>query len=323
MFPEKNHARRVPSRAENAPALARRQFVFDSARLLCGVGVLGLCLAGYARKALAKPPMAIRPPGAGPEEDFLGACIRCGMCVRDCPYDILELARPESLVATGTPYFTARSGPCEMCEDIPCVRACPTGALDHHLTDINKSRMGLAVLSDQETCLNFLGLRCDVCYRVCPVIDKAITLELRPNTRTGRHSMFLPTVHSEHCTGCGKCEKACVTDEASIRVLPPRLVKGSLGEHYRLGWEEKTRAGGHSLVEDKGIVDLPDRLPEGTTLEGHFDPGSSGLPERIPGRGPVLPSLPPGLGGADTAADSPAQSPGGALGRRLSREAAR
>ena len=74
---------------------------------------------------------------------------------------------------------------------------------------------------------------------------------------------------------------------------------------------------------DKGIVDLPDRLPEGTTLEGHFDPGSSGLPERIPGRGPVLPSLPPGLGGADTAAGSPAQSPGGALGRRISREAAR
>jgi ferredoxin-type protein NapG len=51
--------------------------------------------------------------------------------------------------------------------------------------------------------------------------------------------MFMPTVHSEHCTGCGKCEKACVTDEASIRVLPAKLVKGSLGEHYRLGWEEK------------------------------------------------------------------------------------
>ncbi|HOS87517.1 MAG TPA: hypothetical protein PLT46_10345, partial [Burkholderiaceae bacterium] len=63
MFPEKNHASRVPSCDEKTPALARRQFVFDSARLLCGVGVLGLCLAGYARKALAKPPMAIRPPG--------------------------------------------------------------------------------------------------------------------------------------------------------------------------------------------------------------------------------------------------------------------
>ena len=34
-----------------------------------------------------------------------------------------------------------------------------------------------------------------------------------------RHAMFLPTVHSEHCTGCGKCEKACVTEEAAIKVL--------------------------------------------------------------------------------------------------------
>ena len=32
------------------------------------------------------------------------------------------------------------------------------------------------------------------------VIDKAITLEMLPETRTGRHAMFLPTVHSErHC----------------------------------------------------------------------------------------------------------------------------
>jgi formate hydrogenlyase subunit 6/NADH:ubiquinone oxidoreductase subunit I len=42
-----------------------------------------------------------------------------------------------------------------MCEDIPCVKACPTGALDHSLKDINKSKMGLAVLVDHETCLNF------------------------------------------------------------------------------------------------------------------------------------------------------------------------
>ncbi|WP_291853318.1 4Fe-4S dicluster domain-containing protein, partial [Accumulibacter sp.] len=160
---------RTPSSQARMLSPARRQFVVDSARLLCGVGIVGLCLAGYSKQALAKPPLAIRPPGAGPEEAFLGACIRCGMCVRDCPYHILELARPEAPVATGTPYFRARSGPCEMCEDIPCVKACPTGALDHGLTDINQSRMGLAILSDQETCLNFLGLRCDVCYRVCPV----------------------------------------------------------------------------------------------------------------------------------------------------------
>jgi ferredoxin len=133
--------------------------------------------------------------------------------------------------------------------------------------------MGVAVLIDHETCLNFLGLRCDVCYRVCPVIDKAITLDMVPNTRTGRHAMFLPTVHSEHCTGCGKCEKSCVLEEAAIRVLPPKLAKGELGKHYRIGWEEQKKAG-HSLIDESKMVDLPDRLPEGASLPGHYDPAS-------------------------------------------------
>ncbi len=85
------------------------------------------------------------------------------------------------------------------------------------MTDIDQARMGVAVLIDHETCLNYLGLRCDVCYRVCPLIDKAITLELQHNQRTGKHAMFLPTVHSDVCTGCGKCEHACVLEEAAIR----------------------------------------------------------------------------------------------------------
>lgn len=305
---------------------ARRQFMFDSARMACGVGMLGLGLGLYAKQSKALPALALRPPGALPENDFLGACIRCGLCVRDCPYNTLELAKPEAPVATGTPYFTARKVPCEMCDDIPCVKACPTQALDHKLTDINKAKMGVAVLIDHETCLNFLGLRCDVCYRVCPVIDKAITLELRPNTRTGRHTMFIPTVHSEHCTGCGKCENACVTEEASIRVLPAPLIKGSLGEHYRLGWEEKRKAGGHSLVEERGIVDLPDRLPDGMKLEGHFDPGSERLPPGMPGNSDaqVIPSLPPGLGGTPPAGNGGATAAAkGAGGRTLPAEAGR
>jgi ferredoxin-type protein NapG len=181
------------------------------------------------------------------------------MCVRDCPYKILDLAKPEQAIATGTPYFVARTGPCEMCEDIPCIKACPTGALDHKLTDINAARMGLAVLVDHETCLNFLGLRCDVCYRVCPLIDKAITLEAQHNERTGKHTMFIPVVHSDTCTGCGKCEKACVLEEAAIKVLPARLAKGAPGKHYRLGWEEKEKAGG-PLIKD--MIQLPSRRPE-------------------------------------------------------------
>ena len=233
-----------------------------------------------SQQARALPPGAIRPPGAGPESDFQSACIRCGLCVRDCPYDILQLATPGQAVATGTPFFVARSKPCEMCEDIPCVKACPTGALDHALTDINQAKMGLAVLVDHETCLNFLGLRCDVCYRVCPVIDKAITLEVQHNERTAKHTMFLPTVHSEHCTGCGKCEASCVLETAAIKIYPINLAKGELGAHFRLGWEEKSKAG-QSLVEDRGLIDLPDRMPDGMTLPGHSDPGSK-LPDAAP-----------------------------------------
>ncbi|MFN4342397.1 MAG: ferredoxin-type protein NapG [Azonexus sp.] len=280
-------------------AAARRQFIFDAAKMVCGVGILGLGLGLYAKQSKALPALALRPPGALPEDDFLGACIRCGLCVRDCPYNTLVLAKPEDPVTTGTPFFTARNIPCEMCDDIPCVKACPTKALDHGLTDINQARMGIAVLIDHETCLNFLGLRCDVCYRVCPVIDKAITLELQPNQRTGRHAMFLPTVHSEHCTGCGKCEKSCVLEEAAIRVLPPKLAKGELGHHYRLGWEEQKKAGG-SLIDESQMLDLPDRLPEGAVLPGHYDP-ASGHTEPMRGmagsEAGVIPSQPPGLGG--------------------------
>ena len=180
--------------------------------------------------------------------------------MRDCPFDTLKLSRLGDNVATGTPYFEARSIACEMCDDIPCVKACPTGALDRELTDIRKARMGLAVLIDQETCLNFLGLRCDVCYRVCPAIDEAITLELVHNPRSDRHAMLLPTVHSDACTGCGKCEKSCVLPEAAIKVLPFKLAQGKSAEHYRKGWEEKEAAGGSLIGEQE---QLPMRGLEG------------------------------------------------------------
>jgi ferredoxin-type protein NapG len=243
----------------NRPQPSRRKFLRDSARTAAGVAACGVGLVALVEQSKSLPANALRPPGALREPDFLSACYRCGLCVQACPYHTLKLAQLGGGPANGTPYFIARKIPCEMCEDIPCVKACPSGALDHTLTDIDKAKMGIAVLVSRETCLNFLGLRCDVCHRDCPLIDKAITLEERHNRRTGRHAIMEPTVHAEYCTGCGKCEQACVLDEAAIKVLPVALASGKLGDHYRLGWEERKREGA-PLVPD--LIELPKRLPE-------------------------------------------------------------
>ena len=241
---------------------ARRKALVDMAKYATGATVAGCALGGMVGQSRALPAQDIRPPGALREKDFLAACVRCGLCVRACPYKTLKLAELGDGPAIGTPFFNARAIPCEMCDDIPCVVACPTGALDHKLTKIEEAKMGIAVLIDRENCLNMLGLRCDVCYRVCPVIDKAITLERTHNARTQKHTMFEPVVHANACTGCGKCEKSCVLTEAAIKVVPIKIARGELGAHYRLGWEEKRKAG-EELVP--GLIDLPDRLP---TLPG-------------------------------------------------------
>lgn len=212
----------------------RREFLVKTAQggalAACG----GLLWAHLVRQEASASVLAIRPPGALAEEDFAAKCIKCGQCANACPYDTLKMATADSGMPIGTPYFTPREVPCYMCPDIPCVPPCPTGALSHQLKDIGKARMGLAVI-DEENCLSWLGLRCEVCYRVCPVKGKAITVENHPR-KISKHAMFVPLVHADHCTGCGLCEKACPTQDAAIRIINPTLVQGRIGEHYRLGW---------------------------------------------------------------------------------------
>lgn len=206
----------------------------------------GMIWTGYVEEAKAAP-LILRPPGALNEADFLRMCIKCGQCVEACPFDTLHIAKPGDNKPMGTPFFIPRDVPCYMCTDIPCVPVCPTGALDEDsvskvvqgekVLDIEKSRMGLAVV-DQESCIAFWGIQCDACYRACPVMDSAITLEYKRNTRTGKHAFLIPKVSSEACTGCGLCERACVTEKAAIFVLPHEVAQGEVGGYYIKGWEK-------------------------------------------------------------------------------------
>jgi ferredoxin-type protein NapG len=250
--------------SEQRKGVTRRRFIGEVLTTACGVGLLGLGLGLYSTRASSLPAHYLRPPGALPEDEFNGACIRCGLCVRDCPFDMLFLGRLGEDIPTGTPYFIARQAGCEMCDHIPCVVACPTNALSHELTDIREARMGLAVLIDQESCIAFHGLRCEVCFQICPIRGEAISLEYQHNPRSGKHALFIPVVHSDQCTGCGKCEEACILEEAAIKVLPTHLAKGEIGRHYRLGWEQKERAGGALVSPDQ---EHRYHLPEGLRYE--------------------------------------------------------
>lgn len=220
-------------------------------RTIQGAGLAvtsGLVWGGYVHEGKSAP-LVLRPPGALPEDPFLAKCIKCGLCVAACPYDALVLATPGDHQPIGTPYFVPRKVPCRMCEDIPCVPVCPTGALDpslvtdeneqgRHVLNINRARMGLAVI-DRETCVAYWGIQCDACHRACPLLDKAITIDASRNERTGHHAFLAPVVHSDSCTGCGLCERACITAKASIFVLPRKLAMGEATNRYVRGWDSE------------------------------------------------------------------------------------
>ena len=56
--------------------MERRAFI----KMVFGGGILGFLMG--AGKAVSADEGLIRPPGAEPEELFLGTCARCGKCCR-------------------------------------------------------------------------------------------------------------------------------------------------------------------------------------------------------------------------------------------------
>ena len=243
--------------------MSRREFFLNTARTIGLAGLGGLIWSAYVDEVTAST-LLLRPPGALQEDDFLKTCIKCGMCVEACPFDTLMLAKPGDNKPLGTPYFIPRDVPCYMCPDIPCVPVCPTGALDQQsvttngLLDINSSEMGVAVI-DKENCIAFWGIQCDACYRACPILGEAITVEYTKNDRTGKHALLTPVVHSDICTGCGLCEKACVTEKASIFVLPKEVALGKAGDYYIKGWDKEDEQRVNNAKEIKTTTEISKR----------------------------------------------------------------
>lgn len=177
-------------------------------------------VAASAAAAMAAAPSradaAIRPPGARDEGDFAARCIRYGRCMEACPYQAIHADAGLNAATAGMPLLDVRAQACRLCEDLPCIAACPTEAL-HALTSREEVRMGVAVIR-RDVCLAVRGMRCEVCYRACPLIDSAIAIELRPRRGDSTHALFEPIVNVEACTGCGLCVQRCPVSDPVVAV---------------------------------------------------------------------------------------------------------
>lgn len=197
---------------------------------------IGKAIAGLAAAAVAaegalsvvagSSSNLLRPPGIQSEHDFMARCIKCGKCIEVCPYAALHAATPMNGSAAGTPFIEAREQACRLCADYPCVAACPTNAI----RDVKERRdphMGYARI-DEQICIAFQGYRCEVCYRICPLIDEAITLDFQARENDSIHVKFIPTVNKDICTGCGLCVERCAVSEPYV---PIRIVTLAEQEH--------------------------------------------------------------------------------------------
>lgn len=196
-------------RFENRPPHDRRQF------FAAGLGRLLRPLADAIERRL---PMALpvvrdvlRPPGAQSEREFLDTCFRCGACADACPAHCIRLMQTDNDLLAGTPTIDPDLAACVICDELACMKACPSGALK--LVDRLAIRVGLAVV-DERVCVRSHGEDCRVCLEKCPLGPIAIRLGA-----DGRVDVVDPSNHGGlGCVGCGVCQFHCPTTPRAIVV---------------------------------------------------------------------------------------------------------
>ncbi len=135
---------------DSKKSVTRRRFIKTSTLVALGTGA---ALGTISIPLLRSEQILLRPPGALDEDQFLASCIKCGQCLQVCPPQVIELAEISQGFGFATPYITPRSGACILCGGLPCVLACPTGALDHGISLGKEAKMGLAVFKHKSGCL--------------------------------------------------------------------------------------------------------------------------------------------------------------------------
>ncbi|HLU49097.1 MAG TPA: 4Fe-4S dicluster domain-containing protein [Planctomycetota bacterium] len=170
-----------------------------------------------ARADLPEKPV-LRPPGALGEDDFLDRCYSSGQCVQACPVNAIKLARSELPRLDQRPFIDPDVQACVVCDDLSCMKACPSGALSPIPKDAID--MGVAVVH-YDLCVRTQGEDCQICVDKCPIGARAIEIP------EGGGQVV---VHEAGCTGCGVCQMYCPTDPRAVVVEPSRERRGKGGE---------------------------------------------------------------------------------------------
>ncbi len=182
----------------------------------------------------------IRPPGAISERKFLQACTRCDECIHACPKDAIQRApKKMGFLIAGTPYIDPKKIPCVMCDDLPCIPACPDGALvmpeSRRREDV---KMGYAIL-DKSKCQAYGDTFCQQCVIDCPIPGAISQVDQKP------------VIHKKACTGCGVCVLSCSTVNIPLAIkIKPQMVIESQIRKKRLE-QEKARIAAEREAEEK------------------------------------------------------------------------
>jgi len=186
-----------------------------------GGSVLGVGLLFIDPRRDHAPSHRLRPPGVV-DAEFLKACVRCGACVRACPTAALSPAVLDAgWEGVWSPVLIPRLGYCDYSCNA-CGQVCPVQAIPPLTLEAKRQQIiGVATI-DQNRCIAWADhTDCIVCEEMCPVPEKAITLEPAtiPEANGAEFHVKLPRVDRARCIGCGICEYKCpVAGEAAIRV---------------------------------------------------------------------------------------------------------
>lgn len=196
----------------------RRSFIYRISRAVALLvlaalpyGLSRLLVPGNTQAALTRDPRInhhkLRPPGAlENEEDFLAACIGCGLCGEVCPPACIQFYHRDGGDSANTPYILPPDKGCILCGK--CMDVCPTPALT--VTSPQAVTMGVAQI-DRLACYPWIDRGvCGACASICPLGERAIGFEFA--------NMYRPVINSG-CVGCGLCVEICPHPSLPIRII--------------------------------------------------------------------------------------------------------